>query len=317
MSVMTNGVRPLVIHTDQDLARSWIMRSSKTSRRDFDIAGNLLFYVVGGLSDLGQRGVSYYPFPADELPVNRKLRVARLYIVGNNDPEPLAFDSLARKLRRQEQLDLEFVPTDASLISEPVKKGEGLAPGLVRPIEVAEGKVQQGLIKPTALATSDVKVAFLTGTGKFKLSEDDLAAIKTWVKGGGTLIVNSVGGDKAFAKSAKEYIRQMFGDELFPVSVAAKVFTGKGHEVGKLRYRRGSNKRLGSQRSPLLDGVTVNGRLAVYFSREDLVVGLIGFPSGTVDGYRPKEAYNIVRNILIEAAPVDPEAAATAEAENE
>jgi hypothetical protein len=310
MNVMTNGVRPLVIHTDQDLAKSWIMRSSSTSRKHFDIASNILFYVVGGLSDLGPRGVSYYPFPADKLPVNRKLRVARLSIVGNNDPEPLAFDSLARKLRRQEKLDLEFVPTDASLISEPVKKGEALAPGLVRPIEVAEGKVQQGLIKPTALATSDAKVAFLSGTGKFKLSEADLAAIKAWVQGGGTLIVNSVGGNAAFAKSAKGYIQDMFGEELYSVSVAAKVFTGKGHEVGKLRYRRASQKRLGAQRGPLLEGVTINGRLAVYFSREDLVAGMMGFPSGTVDGYRPKEAYNIVRNILVDVAPVDPEAAA-------
>ena len=319
MSEMTNGVRPLVIHTSHDLAKSWVMRKTSTARKDFDIAGNLLFYVVGGLSDLSPRGVSYYPESADELPVTRKLRIARLSVVGGNgDPEPLAFDSLTHKLRRQDKLELEFVATDASLIAEPTKKKNApVQPGRIKPIEVSEGKVQQGLIKPTALATSDVKVAFLTGTGKFKLSEDDLAAIKTWVKGGGTLIVNSVGGDKAFAKSAKEYIGQMFGDELFPVSVAAKVFTGKGHEVGKLRYRRGSNKRLGSQRSPLLDGVTLNGRLAVYFSREDLVAGLIGFPSGTVDGYRPKEAYNIVRNILIEAAPVDPEAAATAEAENE
>ena len=320
MNVMTNGVRPLVIHTSHDLARSWIMRKTSTARKDFDIAGNMLFYVVGGLRDLSPRGVSYYPEPADKSPVNRKLRVARLFVGAGSDPEPLAFDALARKLRRQDKLDLEFVPTDESLMVDPEDKknrDEALAQGRIRPIEVAEGKVQQGLIKPTALATSDVKVAFLTGTGKFKLSEADLAAIKAWVKEGGTLIINSVGGDKVFAKEAKEYIYQMFGEELFPVSVAAKVFTGAGHEVGKLRYRRASNKRLGAQRGPLLEGVTINGRLAVYFSREDLVAGLMGFASGTVDGYRPKEAYNIVRNILIDVAPLDPAAVRKAAREAE
>ena len=320
MNVMTNGVRPLVIHTSHDLARSWIMRKTSTARKDFDIAGNMLFYVVGGLRDLSPRGVSYYPEPAGKSPVNRKLRVARLFVGAGSDPEPLAFDALARKLRRQDKLDLEFVPTDESLMVDPEDKknrDEALAQGRIRPIEVAEGKVQQGLIKPTALATSDVKVAFLTGTGKFKLSEADLAAIKAWVKEGGTLIINSVGGDKVFAKEAKEYIYQMFGEELFPVSVAAKAFTGAGHEVGKLRYRRASNKRLGAQRGPLLEGVTINGRLAVYFSREDLVAGLMGFASGTVDGYRPKEAYNIVRNILIDVAPLDPAAVRKAAREAE
>ena len=48
-------------------------------------------------------------------------------------------------------------------------------------------------------------------------------------------------------------------------------------------------------------GVTVGetGRVGVYYSREDLTAGLVGYNCHPVDGYQPESAYAIMRNIIL------------------
>ncbi|MCP4594543.1 MAG: DUF4159 domain-containing protein, partial [bacterium] len=50
LSMIHNGVRPLVLHTDVDLPKSWQIRSTSFAKSHFEIAANALMYVT----DMGQ-----------------------------------------------------------------------------------------------------------------------------------------------------------------------------------------------------------------------------------------------------------------------
>ena len=53
---------------------------------------------------------------------------------------------------------------------------------------------------------------------------------------------------------------------------------------------------------PALRGINVKGRLAVFYSREDLGAGIVGQPVDGITGYTPESATAIMRNILLYAA---------------
>ncbi len=60
--------------------------------------------------------------------------------------------------------------------------------------------------------------------------------------------------------------------------------------------------RLGSLKTPRIVGIVLNGRTAVYFSREDLSAGLVGGQRDGIVGYTPESATDIVRNVVLMAA---------------
>ncbi|GAF96947.1 unnamed protein product, partial [marine sediment metagenome] len=73
---VNNGIRPLVIHTDMDLAKSWQLQLRRTSAADFQAPSNVLMYVTDkGL--LRNRGVSHWPAKPKNAP-GRTIKIARL-----------------------------------------------------------------------------------------------------------------------------------------------------------------------------------------------------------------------------------------------
>ena len=64
-------------------------------------------------------------------------------------------------------------------------------------------------------------------------------------------------------------------------------------------YARGKVPR--GQATPLLRGITINNRLAVVYSREDLSGGLVGESVDGIVGYTPATSTNLMRCILLNA----------------
>ena len=79
------------------------------------------------------------------------------------------------------------------------------------------------------------------------------------------------------------------------------LFRISGYAIPKAKYRRATRTILGGESRPMLRAVLIDKRPAVYFSREDLTVGLLGCPASTVYGYSPDGAYEIMRNIVLHA----------------
>ncbi|MBI5722910.1 MAG: DUF4159 domain-containing protein [Planctomycetes bacterium] len=283
--IVSNGIRPLAIHTDADLPLSWQTYAVATGKPNFEAAANVLMYVSD--KQLKNRGANLWPEEPAKAP-SRSIKVARIRFAGNYDPEPLALQRLSRQLARQYDLRLEFADSPAS------------AP--------AGGTPQTGLA-PTEL-NDGIRIGFMTGTGAFTLNAQDKEALKSWVEGGGLLVMDAAGAAKGFADSAKDLIGELWGaDSLLPLPLDSPVYQLKDMTIDKVKYRRATRARISGIKDPRLQAVLAGDRPKVLLSTEDLTGGLIGYSVIGMDGYEPSSAFELMRNICIYVAT--PKAAAS------
>ena len=277
LSIVSNGVRPLAVHTDMDLSKSWQLRNVMTERFAFQTAANVFMYVTDRGS-LRYRGTSPWPEPRAVAPAKR-VTLFRLKHSGNCDPEPLALKRFALMMRNEARTEVQ----------------------VLRPAS------------PASLARTPAKVALMTGTGEFKLTDAEKQVVKEFVERGGTLVIDAAGGPNfskgprpgtsrlhGFAASAEQAVEDIFGaGSLRRLSTTSPVLNAPGVAVTRARYRRRTQKRLGSPRTASLRAVLVDGRPGVIYSREDITGGLVGYQASTVDGYAPRTAFEILRSIVL------------------
>ena len=274
--IISNGVRPLVIHTDVDLPMQWQTARAKTGAFAFHAGTNALMYVTDK-GKLPHRGTSHWPARVSTGGL-RTVKVARIKHNGNDNAEPLAYERFARLMAAQCKVNVQ--------IGVPIDHGQ--------------------------LAKSGAKLAILSGTNDFTFSAPAVRTLKSFVDGGGTLLLDAAGGVKyttvhgmpkvtGFAEGAEKLINQMYPDSIRLLSQSSNVYSLKGKELREVTYRARTRRRLGGSKQPVLRGVLVGNRPGIIYSREDISHGLLGVPHFAVDGYAPESAFAILRNIVLTA----------------
>ena len=274
--VITNGIRPLAIHADEDMPMSWQLNKAQTQKWAFEAAANIFMYV----SDHGKlrtRGSFTWP---DEVKLDSpkgSAKVVRLKWKGNWNPEPLALERFSRLFRGNTQIDLT----------------------VAEPVDVAD------------VAKAQANLAVLSGQGEIKLSAKDLDALKDFVAKGGTMLVDAAGGDETFAASATDCLQSVYGlgavRRLTPSATVYNVMAVPDGKIDLVKYRGKTYKRVADRKTPSLQAVLANDQPAIFFSREDISnAGLVGYQSMAVDGYDPGvdvegSAYRIMQNIIFYA----------------
>ena len=163
------------------------------------------------------------------------------------------------------------------------------------------------------LAASGAKLAVLTGTEKFTLSEAEIKALKTFVEGGGTVFIDAAGGEepkagKGFVASVEAVLAAAFpGQRLASLPPTSPLYTRKGMEIRAVRWRRETRVAMLDTKAPHLRAIRVDGRPGVIFSRHDITAGLLGVPVAGIYGYHPGDvkdpgtAFKLMRNIVLTA----------------
>ena len=263
---LSNGVRPLVIHSESDLMLPWQLRSVAVRKSAFQFSFNLVKYVADGLANLRLRGRSHWPQRSGRK-TSRTITLARLKHSGNHSPEPAAYGRLAILMANETGVELK----------------------VVGPVAISD------------LAGAGAKVATLTGTGTLTLSVAEKQALKKFAESGGTLVVDAAGGSRDFANSAEDRITAIFGSRsLRPVTSGSSLYRLSGNRTAAATYRRRTFV-AGAPGSPRLAAVMINDRPAVVFSRDDITAGLLGTSSWTILGYAPQTAWELMRNIILAA----------------
>jgi hypothetical protein len=265
------------------MARGWQMQQWTGPREEhFQLAANIFLYAVDKKS-LRRRGEGFLVTKDDDaITPSRQVQVARIAYSGNWDPEPGGWRRLAAVMHNE---------NDVALAVETVKLGAG----------------QLG----------NYKIAHLTGTLPFKLDDAARAEIRNFIQSGGLLIVDAAGGSTAFAAAAEQELAAIYPEatqqltQVLPPTHPILMKDGKAIEID---YRTFARAKLGNVRGPQLRGVTIDGRLAILFSREDLSVGLVGQPVDGIVGYTPATATRLMANILASTLPASSSKAATAAA---
>jgi hypothetical protein len=262
--------RVLAFVLDGAPAEAWQKRQTRTREQAFDLGANLHYYAT----DLqhGQRPPSKLTFFAEPFrsampPAQRTVALARIRygpIEHRWNPEPLAFEHFARRWAKEKQL-------------------------------ACEVKV----VAPADLPACGAKFAHLAGVDAVEFSKEESQAIQTFLKNGGTLIVDQAGGPppsgkEPFDAAIRRLLETWFGaGALQPMDKAHPLRT----DVATLVYRNVEGKR--RFRMPLeLEHVVQNGRSVVYYSRYDLTCGLLGAPNPLTRGPDPEGCYQLLARLL-------------------
>ncbi|HEY8749344.1 MAG TPA: DUF4159 domain-containing protein [Tepidisphaeraceae bacterium] len=276
---LSNGARELIVlFPEDDLSRRWQDPAARKSHPEaYELGTDIFQYAVD--RQVWNKGESYVVQSDIRLTANRSMKLARVIVGPNWDPEPGGWRRLAAILHNEDAVEL-------SVFSTPLGQG----------------------------ALTAAKVAHFTGTTDFTLSDPAKLELKSFVQNGGTLIIDAAGGSTEFAKAAERELKNLFGDVATnglaaPLSRDNPVYQLSEHRVTQFDYRKWARNRLGeSFKDPRVCGIEINNRVAIYYSREDLSVGLVGQPVDGIYGYTPSTANNIMRNILLYTAHPEPTA---------
>ena len=273
-----NGVREfIVLCPGFDPGKSWQKGAPKTDATAFELGVDMCLYAAGK-QNLYYKGQTWLVKPVG-VP-SRTVRVARLHVGENWDPEPAGWWRLDAILRN------------------------GFAVGLsTEPVVPTDGKL------------NGFTVAHLTGTTPFTLPPEQRREIMRFVAAGGTLIVDAAGGSRDFADAAEKELATMFGGRAGDVGelldLTDPLYTHPKAKIATIEYREYMRQRTaGRLNAPRVRGIKVPApggagmRTGVYYSAEDLSAGLVGQPVDGIMGYTPDRATAIVRNMILLAAGV-------------
>jgi hypothetical protein len=292
---ISNGSRELMLLIPAaDAGRYWQQRQDRTKEHLFQLASNIYLYAID--KKLNRYKGDTHLVKDKGVQPERQVKVARIEVGANWDPEPGGWRRLALAMKNEHKV---------GVTTEPVKLGAG------------------------KLSGTGATIAHLTGTGAFKLDTHQRKELKDFVVGGGTLVVDAAGGSSPFAESAEQQLAAMFGTGAArqlatPVPGKHPLYTNAAAPITRVAYRQTAVKKLtGNLKGPRVKGIEFAGRIAVFFSREDLSTGLVGHAVDGVIGYEPVSATAIMRNVILYAmaggkleppAPPPPPAPALADA---
>jgi hypothetical protein len=341
VAALSNGIRELMILLDNaDPGRMWQV-ASENKTDAFQLGANIFLYAVDK-KNLVTRGQTNLVFANPAIKNNHTIKVARLQYGGNWDPEPGGWPRLAAIMHNSSRSDLDVQtvalgkgqlnaapeaggptpPSDAEirktafklLTPEQKDSTEGdpqKMEALLKP-KVEELKAKLAIEEQARLAKmARFKVAHLTGTTKFNLDEAQTDELRKFVANGGTLVIDSGGGSANFNLAAEDLLTKLFPDSAqkamqLPLPPESPLYTLDGFKIDAVQYRLFARTMLGNLRTGRVCGIPVNGRIAVYFSKEDISAGLVGQPTDGIIGYTPDTATPMMRNIILIASPPPP-----------
>jgi len=265
---LSNGVRELWVHSPVDMGATWQKRGFAT-KEHWDIPANLAFYALGGPGDLNPRLRTTATKPARG-DAKKTIPIARLDYAGNWDPEPNAWPRFAQRLRAAASVEPTF--TTATI---------------------------------AALDATKFRIAVLTGTSAFSLSDDALKGLKTYLAAGGSLLIDNASGGREFDESARRLITSLDVGKLVPVLNDDALLSGTVEatlKIDSVDYRKAAVLRDGRREGPELLAIKNGERCVVVYSPYAITPGLLGTNTMGIVGYEPPSAEMLARNIVLNLA---------------
>jgi len=269
---VSDGTRELAVLCRRDLACAWQKRAEKMQKRDFELGVNFFMYATGGSAPRTRLRPVFVAKPGQ---VRHHAKVAWLKHRGRWGSQPFALETLSRKLTAEN-----FVAIDVTAGAE---------------------------ITDEALAGQDL--AWMTGTERFTLTDAEMAALRKYIDGGGTLFVNAVGGAEAFNRSAEEMIAKLLaGRDVMGLYVTrgSPLMTGKlgefrGPRIEKLRRTRAWRRVSEAPPRGPMRAYRDKGRIVVIYAPYGIHDTLDGHTAWSARSYMPDTARDLAANVVLSA----------------
>jgi hypothetical protein len=156
-------------------------------------------------------------------------------------------------------------------------------------------------------------ILFMHGRNQFQLKEDERQQLRSFLERGGVLIANSVCASPAFTASFEAEMRAVLPEHAMqPIPSDNEMFTDAfgGFNLSQVTIRRPAPRAAGSEgpatvdqitTPPRLDGISIDNRYAVIFSRYDLSCALEKHDSLECEGYTREDAARLGLNLIMYA----------------
>jgi hypothetical protein len=267
---LNNGVRELMLLIPTgDPARYWQTDSFLGRTDSFAIGFDIFQYSTDAVG-LRKKGDSYIVRPDPAIKPTRTIKVARLMVGDNPDPEPGGWPRIAAILHN--------APYKIDVQVTPIKTTDSLA---------------------------GYQIVDITGTTAFKLSDDDRTNLLEFTQHGGMLIIDAAGGSPAFADAAEAELTNIFGPDADrglarPLRLENILFSNPAAPITSVSYRNFAKNAVdGNLRTPHLDAIEMHKRTVCLYSREDLSAGMVGEQVDGIIGYTPATATDLMRNMVL------------------
>jgi hypothetical protein len=171
--------------------------------------------------------------------------------------------------------------------------------------DLGKGPARLGLpVTQTDLFPADPNLVYfsllyLHGRGVFSFSREDLSALRRHLQpGGGTLFADAGCGSPAFDAAFRRFVAELFPKESLVRIPHDDVFYSRMmlFDLKDCQYTKAAG---GRRHYPRLEGVKVDGRWAVIYSRYGIGCALDGKHRGECKGYLPADAARITGNAVV------------------
>jgi hypothetical protein len=242
------------------------------------VGENVVAYVTGRdiLNKIQQQEQTQVKSAADKIERDL-LQIAKIRYTGDWDPAPQALKNLLVALNR----------TAATATSTKQRDLTLLDPNLFR-----------------------YPIAYMHGRHEFALGQNEQDKLRDYVNQGGVLVADASCGLPAFDRSFRRLLAQLFPDNpLKRIPPEHELFTTKiGNELKTVKRReldaenpKGALSAAVREVEPFLEGIEVNGRFVVIYSKYDISCAMQRQSSVTCAGYVHEDAIKIGVNVILYA----------------
>jgi hypothetical protein len=269
------GCRTVMLYSPQDLSCRWESNNLKDgpTQRAFELGANIVAYATGRVPPQPRLTPIEIVGGAKEMTAPRKrgfFQVRQIRHSADWQPAPKAMSNLMEHVHKVTGLDV-------LLKTEPIRLGE-----------------------PSTVMAS--KFLYMHGRGEFSVNKDHLESLRFTLENGGLLLADACCGDVVFDKSFRKFAQELFPKEKLVRLAAdakerdplfgAKLNDGDVLSAENIKCRIKANGPMLSM-EPVLEGIKIDGRWVMLYSKYDIGCALERNTSGDCVGYDHASALRI------------------------
>lgn len=266
------GCRSGVIFSPRDMTCGWDGHEHPRGTRIViaqarQLGANLVTYILGTFQ-LGRFLSSTKVYYEATAPSRDDFVFAQLIHQGDWDPDPSAVHNLLKYARDNSTLEVKF-------------KRENVR-----------------LTDPKA---ATCPLLYMTGHREFHFNQEEVGRLQRYLKAGGILLADACCGRMAFDLAFRREIAKVFPGQKLQRLPPDHPLYHCHYDVVRVDYTPRVREDFGPLSAPELEGLTVDGRLAVVYSRFDLGNGWEQFPHAYSYGLKDEAALQIGTNAIVYA----------------
>ncbi|MGD0655066.1 MAG: DUF4159 domain-containing protein [Thermoguttaceae bacterium] len=264
------GCRAGVIFSPRDLTCGWDGHEHPRGTRVIidqarEVGANLVTYILGSFQ-LGRFLSSTKVYHEAAAPTRDDFVFAQIIHDGDWDPDPSGVHNLLKFAKENSTLEVKF-------------------------------KRENVRLKDPKTAT--YPLLYITGHYEFAWSAEEAAALQRYLKAGGLLLADSCCGRMAFDMAFRREMAKVLPEKRLENLPPDHPLYHCHYDIKQVDYTPRMREDFGAMNAPPLEGISIDGRLAVIYSRFDLGNGWEQFAHPYSYGLKDESALQIGTNAIV------------------